>query len=194
MKEVKIGDQIWMSKNLDVDTFRNGDPIPHAETDEAWEEAAENQEPAWCYYDNDPTNGEKYGKLYNWYAVNDPRGLAPEGWYIPSDDEWMTLIDYLGGEIEAGVKMKSTIGWNDDGNGTNESGFSGLPAGDRNWSFYDIGKCGYWWSSTEEATHSALGYLPPTVFLHKHGRLINFPTHQKDNSINYKNLITNVAS
>jgi uncharacterized protein (TIGR02145 family) len=81
--------------------------------------------------------------------------LAPEGWYITSDDEWMTLIDYLGGEIEAGDKMKSTSGWTDDGNGTNESGFSGLPAGDRNGSFYDIGKCGYWWSSTEEATHSA---------------------------------------
>jgi len=155
MEEVKIGDQIWMTRNLNVDKFCNGDPIPEAKTNEEWIKAGENGEPAWCYYDNDPENGEKFGRLYNWYAVNDFRGLAPEGWYIPSDDEWMTLVDYLGGEIEAGEKMKSTSGWNDDGNGTNESGFSGLPAGDRNGSFYDFGKCGYWWSSTEEASHSA---------------------------------------
>lgn len=70
MEEVKVGDQIWMGRNLDVSTFRNGDPIPYAETDEEWEEAGENGEPAWCYYDNDPENGEKYGKLYNWYAVD----------------------------------------------------------------------------------------------------------------------------
>lgn len=152
MAELKIGDQIWSVKNLDVDTFRNGDPIPHAATDEQWEEAGENGTPAWCYYDNDPANGETYGKLYNWYAVNDPRGLAPEGWHIPSDDEWEILIDHLGGKDVAGTKMKSTSGWASNGNGTNESGFSGLPGGYRTFAcaeFLDVSEYGAWWSSAE---------------------------------------------
>lgn len=75
---VTIGTQVWRTKNLDVATFRNGDSIPQAKTNEEWEKAAENQQPAWCYYNNDPANGAKYGKLYNWYAVNDSRGLAPD--------------------------------------------------------------------------------------------------------------------
>jgi len=147
--EVTIGNQVWMTKNLNVDKFRNGEPIPQAKTDEEWKKAGDNGEPAWCYYDNDPANGEKYGKLYNWYAVNDPRGLAPEGWHIPSDEEWRALTDYLG--FEAGTKMKSTSGWKDDGNGTNESGFSGLPVGIRSGisDFFSMGDLGSWWSSTE---------------------------------------------
>ena len=109
--EVTIGKQVWMVENLNVDKFRNGDPIPHAETNEEWEKASDNKQPAWCYYDNDPANDTKYGKLYNWYAVNDSRGLAPAGFHIPSDSEWTVLIDYLGGKEVAGVKMKSTSGW-----------------------------------------------------------------------------------
>jgi uncharacterized protein (TIGR02145 family) len=103
---VTIGTQVWTTKNLDVSTFRNGDVIPQASTDEAWEAAGGNKQPAWCYYDNDSANGTKYGKLYNWYAVNDPRGLAPEGYHIPTDEEWTVLIDYLGGRGIAGKKMK----------------------------------------------------------------------------------------
>ncbi len=160
MEEIKIGDQIWSVKNLDVDTFRNGDPIPHAATDEQWEEAGENGTPAWCYYDNDPANGETYGKLYNWYAVNDPRGLAPEGWHVPSDDEWTTLTDLLGGwaSEDPGTKMKSTSGWEEDGNGTNESGFAGLPGGFRYLygTFNAIGYHGHWWSSTVYDLDTAL--------------------------------------
>jgi uncharacterized protein (TIGR02145 family) len=157
MEEIKIGDQIWSVKNLDVDTFRNGDPIPHAATDKQWEEAGENGTPAWCYYDNDPANGETYGKLYNWHAVNDPRGLAPEGWHVPSDDEWTILTDNLGGEDVAGTKMKSTSGWEKDGNASNESGFAGLPGGSRNYNgaFSNIGNNGYWWSYTEIDTSIA---------------------------------------
>ncbi len=109
--EVKIGKQVWMIKNLDVDTFRNGDAIPEAKTDEEWVRAGEESKPAWCYYENDPKNGKKYGKLYNWYAVVDPRGLAPKGWHIPSDAEWSSLINYLGGNEIAGKKMKSKHGW-----------------------------------------------------------------------------------
>jgi len=158
MEQIKIGDQTWSSKNLDVDTFRNGDSIPHAETEEQWEEAGKNGTPAWCYYDNDPANGETYGKLYNWYAVSDPRGLAPEGWHIPSDDEWERLTDHLGGEYVACTKMKSTSGWADGVYlNSNESGFSGLPGGYRltNGTFNSFGKAGIWWSSTEDLTNYA---------------------------------------
>ena len=148
---VTIGKQVWMTKNLDVSTFRNGDPIPEAKTNEAWGAAGENKQPAWCYYDNDPKNGTKYGKLYNWYAVNDPRGLAPAGYHIPTDAEWTVLTDYLGGIVIAGKKMKSTSGWVKNGNGTNSSGFSGLPGGGRSYdgAFGLIGKHGCWWSAPE---------------------------------------------
>lgn len=160
---VTIGTQVWMTKNLDVATFRNGDPIPEAKTWEEWEKAGENKQPAWCYYNNDPANGAKYGKLYNWYAVNDSRGLAPEGWHVPSDAEWTKLTDFLGGEEVAGTKMKST------------SGFSGLPGGDCNISgtFIYIGDYGSWWSSTEYNTNQAhnlsLKYYEGIVY-----RIVNF--------------------
>ena len=110
--EVAIGKQIWTSKNLDVSKFRNGEAIPLAKTNAEWESAGENQQPAWCYYENKTANGTTYGKLYNWYAVNDPRGLAPNGYHVPTDAEWTTLTDYLGGDSIAGTKMKSTSGWN----------------------------------------------------------------------------------
>jgi uncharacterized protein (TIGR02145 family) len=155
---VTIGKQIWSSKNLDVEYFRNGDPIPQAKTCEEWKLASENKKPIWCYYFFDPNNGKLYGKLYNWYAVNDPRGLAPIGWHIPEYSEWKQLIDYLGGYYYAGRKMKSSYGWSlgGDGNGTNESGFSGLPGGTVNYdgTFYakDLGK---WWSSTSNRNFDA---------------------------------------
>ena len=110
-ESVKIGNQEWMNRNLDVDRFRNRDLIPHIESDEEWKKAGQNEQPAWCYYDNDPENGKKYGKLYNWFAVNDPRGLAPEGFHVPTDDEWTILVEFLGGKDIAGHKMKSVDGW-----------------------------------------------------------------------------------
>jgi uncharacterized protein (TIGR02145 family) len=151
-----------MTKNLDVSSFRNGDPIPQAKTNEEWDKAGEEGKPAWCYYENKKKNGKKYGKLYNWHAVNDPRGLAPAGYHIPSDTEWTILSDYLGGDTVAGSKMKSTSGWKNNGNGTNSSGFSGLPGGGRYYSgSYDgMGTNGYWWSASEDYTGSAyLRYL-----------------------------------
>jgi uncharacterized protein (TIGR02145 family) len=153
--EISIGTQIWMTKNLEVSSFRNGDPIPQVKTNEEWKAAGVNKQPAWCYNDNDPSNGTKYGKLYNWYAVNDPRGLAPTGWHIPNNEEWNTLNKYLGGETaeqDAGKKMKSTSGWIENGNGSNKSNFNGLPGGARNWNsgaFGGIGGYSIWWSSTE---------------------------------------------
>ena len=159
--EVTIGTQIWMTENLNVNKFRNGDPIPEAKTNEEWDKAGTDHQPAWCYYNNDSTNGTKYGKLYNWYAVNDPRGLAPEGWIISSDRAWNRLADFLGGESIAGAKMKSKNGWYDNGNGTNKSGFSGLPGGCRydDGTFNGVGGFGYWWSATGGSILSGLYYL-----------------------------------
>jgi len=151
LEAVKIGDQHWMVENLDVDRFRNGDPVPHARTEAEWEEAGKDGRPAWCYYDNDPKNGNRYGRLYNWYAVTDPRGLAPEGWHIPSREEWTSLADEFGGIRKAGTALKSARGWGSRGNGTNESGFTGLPGGIRSHDgdFQYGGIYGYWWSATE---------------------------------------------
>lgn len=162
--EVTIGKQVWMTENLNVDKFRNGDLIPEVKTHVEWEKAGENKQPAWCYYNNEPNNGKIYGKLYNWYAVNDTRGLAPKGWHIPSEKEWVYLYDYLGGQITASNKLKSTNGWNDNGYATNESGFSGLPGGARSpeGKFYNIGDISYWWSSSEgrwgQAIYRDLGF------------------------------------
>ena len=151
---VTIGSQVWTSKNLDVATYRNGDVIPQVQDPNAWENLTTG---AWCYFDNDASNGTKYGKLYNWYAVNDPRGLAPNGYHIPTDAEWTQLSDYLGGESEAGTKMKSTSGWVENGNATNSSGFSGLPGGSRNvlGPFDYIDSSGAWWSSSKSNTYFA---------------------------------------
>ncbi|MBL7739480.1 MAG: fibrobacter succinogenes major paralogous domain-containing protein [Chitinophagaceae bacterium] len=148
--EVKIGKQSWMTANLNAEVFRNGDSLLHAKTYEEWATAFENKEPAWCYYDNDPGNGKKYGKLYNWFAVKDKRGLSPAGWHIPTDAEWNQLTEFLGGAEKAGTKMKSREGWDEGGNGTNSSGFSGLPGGIRDLSsgdFFKIGVEGWWWTT-----------------------------------------------
>ncbi len=157
---VTIGTQIWAETNLNVVTFRNGDTIPEAKTNQEWVAAGEALKPAWCYYNNDPATGQKYGKLYNWYAVNDPRELAPEGWSLSSDEDWAKLVYYLGGTGSAGIKLKSTSGWKDADNGTNDSGFTGLPGGYRveNGTFVNAGTIGIWWSTTESRTQSAIDY------------------------------------
>lgn len=167
-KEEISNSMIWMPQNLNVDRFRNGDLIPHVESEEEWKLAGENNQPAWCYYNNDSANEDKLGKLYNWYAVIDPRGLAPLGWHIPSKDEWKRYIEYIGKEFNtdlreyrnvAGRKMKSKEGWNVDCNGTNESGFSGYPCGLRSHfgSFEYFGHNGFWWSTSE--VDNAKAYL-----------------------------------
>ncbi len=151
---IQIGTQKWMRSNLDVAFYRNGDPIPQVTDPAAWEGLTTG---AWCYLNNDPIQGNKYGKIYNWYAVNDPRGLAPQGWHIPSDAEWTTLETTLGGSSVAGGKMKEpgTLNWVTPNTGAdNSSGFAGLPGGIRSssGSFFTGGESGYWWSSTETNT------------------------------------------
>ncbi len=148
---VTIGTQIWMKRNLEVDHYRNGDPIPQVKDTSEWANLTTG---AYCYYYNDKDSGVFYGKLYNWYAVNDPRGLAPAGWHIPSTSEWSELITYLGGEQIAGGKLKASgIGhWQPPNTGaTNESGFTALPAGWRSYygTFGFLGKYAYWWTSSE---------------------------------------------
>ena len=149
--EKKFGDRVWMLKNLDVTKFKNGDEIKEAKTIEEWKSAYENEEAAWCYYENNPENGKKYGILYNWYAVKDPRGLCPEGWAVASEDDWKELMNNLGGGDTAGSKMKSQNEWNNDSNALNSSNFSALGSGmrDENGDFYDLNQRATWWTSTE---------------------------------------------
>ncbi|MFZ4671933.1 MAG: fibrobacter succinogenes major paralogous domain-containing protein [Flavobacterium sp.] len=157
IETVIIGTQEWKVKNLDVSRYRNGDIIPEVKDPEEWASLSTG---AWCYYNNDPENGNVYGKLYNWYAVNDSRGLAPEGFHIPSDEEWTKLINYLGGEEIAGGKLKSTgtsLWFSPNTNATNYCGFSGLPAGYRtgNGIFKNVGMIGFWWLSSGRDTSKA---------------------------------------
>ena len=150
VRTAKYGMQEWAASNLNVSTFRNGDAIPEAKTKEEWIKAANDEKPAWCYFKNEPENGQKYGRLYNWYAINDPRGLAPTGWRIPVNADWMTLVKNLQGVDYAGPKLKSITGWKSK-NGINKIGFSALPAGmrDENGDFNFLGTVSQWWSNSE---------------------------------------------
>ena len=147
-KTVAIGKQIWMAENLNVTQYRNGDPIPEVQDKEEWDNLTTG---AWCWYENNSANGTTYGRLYNWYAVNDQRGLAPEGWHVPSSDEWTKLTDAFGGAETAGTNLKTTSGWDDGGNGDNKSGFSAIPGGYRSHEgfFSNMGRNALFWTSTE---------------------------------------------
>jgi uncharacterized protein (TIGR02145 family) len=151
---VTIGSQVWMKKNLNVCKYRNGDDIPQVQDPAAWANLTTG---AWCYYENNTSNGPVYGKLYNWYAVNDPRGLAPNGYHLANKNEYSTLITYLGGFDLAGGKMKATYLWNSPNTGaTNSSGFTGLPGGYRGadgvFNSTGLGYSCYLWTSTEDST------------------------------------------
>jgi uncharacterized protein (TIGR02145 family) len=155
----RLGTQTWMAQNLNVTQFRNGDPIPEAQTAEEWRKANLEGTPAWCYYKNDPENAAIYGKLYNWYAITDPRGIAPQKWHVPNQEEWNRMINFLGGKQKAGPSLKSSSGWNKGGNGSNQSNFMALPGGsrDENGSFLGMGNYGYFWTAQEQAAYNAWG-------------------------------------
>lgn len=110
--QVQAGRQTWMLQNLNVTHFKNGDAIPQATTNEAWNLAANEGKPAWCYYNNISDQEMYYGKLYNWFAVNDPRGLSPEGWHVANENDWKILISTYGDSI-AGGALKIDNGWMD---------------------------------------------------------------------------------
>jgi uncharacterized protein (TIGR02145 family) len=161
---VAICNQTWIKTNLNVSKYSDGTLIPQVTDPSQWANLTTG---AWCYYNNDPTNGAVYGKLYNWYAVmgiydaasaTNPalrKKLAPTGWHVPTDSEWTQLTNCLGGTSVAGGKMKSTdILWlSPNTAATNSSGFTGLPGGyrDVNGSFKWIGYNCFWWSSSEES-------------------------------------------
>ncbi|OVE78708.1 hypothetical protein BVY01_04640 [bacterium I07] len=159
-RTIKIGNQVWMAENLKVTHYRNGDPIPHVTSTTAWSNLSTG---AYCNYENTASNVSTYGCLYNWYAVNDSRKIAPVGWHVPTDAEWRTLVDYLGGSGVAGGKMKEsgTLHWKSPNTGaTNSSDFSVLPGGYRNnpGDFYSVGSDAPFWSSTEGSSLSAWGW------------------------------------
>ena len=147
---VKIGNQTWMAENLRTTSYRNGNPITNITNPNEWD--GNFSLGAWAHYNNDSQNENPYGKLYNGYAISG--NVCPVGWHVPTDAEWTELSDFLGGENVAGWKMKSigTEYWQSPNtDATNESGFSGLPGGNRNinGTFGSIGEGGWWWSSTE---------------------------------------------
>ena len=159
--DVTIGTQTWSKCNLNVDTYLNGDPIPEVTDPNTWIGLTTG---AWCYYSNDSANEPTYGKLYNWFAVNDPRGLAPTGYHIPTNDELITLLNYIDPASSGGATVPNNAGgplkevqfchWDAPNTAaTNSSGFTGLPGGFRetlSGVFGGINEVGTWWSSTED--------------------------------------------
>ncbi|MCU0399633.1 MAG: fibrobacter succinogenes major paralogous domain-containing protein [Algoriphagus sp.] len=150
-KTVKIGNQTWMAENLNVITYRNGDTIPAAYDEEEWALGGVFLMPARMDVLFDEENGKFFGKLYNYLAISDERGIAPDGWRVPTDEDWNILAETLGGPSAATAKLKSAEGWVEE-NGTNESGFEGYPIGmiDEYGFFEGMGYSGYWWSITQE--------------------------------------------
>jgi uncharacterized protein (TIGR02145 family) len=150
---VVIGTQTWMVENLKTTKYRNGDAIPNI-SDFSWPTTTFG---GYCSYLNSTYNKSTFGYMYNWYAAMDSRNLAPAGWHIPSDAEWKTLSDYLGGDTVAGGKLKDTIQWYYPNIGaTNQSGFSGLPGGITHTQEWNLYAYGYWWSTSEYSATAIL--------------------------------------
>ena len=184
---VQIGTQCWTQSNLKVSKYRNGDNIPTGLSNSAWENATTG---AYTFYNNDPVNDGLYGKLYNQYAVADSRGLCPTGWHVPSEGEWLTLENHLGGANVAGSALKSTAmqptpgGWNPPDPGsppyagaTNSSGFTALPGGRRDHlgGFGNLNNEGNWWSSSVESGFLA-NYRYMLNFTGVHINMLHFRT------------------
>ena len=193
---VKICEQVWMLRNLDVDHYRNGDSIPEVRDSIEWRNLKTG---AWCYYKNDSAMGKIFGKLYNWYAVNDSRGLSPAGWHVPTDDEWKELemclgmsqpeadeIGYRGTDQSSQLAGRADL-WRAGALTSNTkfgtSGFSALPGGfrdDHGWfnGFYDIGYSGGWWSSADSSATNAwyreLGYTSANIVRCDNNKVIGF--------------------
>lgn len=157
---LKIGNQFWLIENLKVTRFRNGDKIPNVTENTDW---ASSSSEAYCCYDNDTSNTDSYGYLYNWHTINDNRIICPKGWHIPTLKEWKELEEYLGGGKLAFDKMKEpgTSHWKTSNeSASNDSGFTSLPSGFRlyNGNFDEIGINAPWWTSTEKDSQFAYPY------------------------------------
>lgn len=153
-KTVRIGNQVWMAENLKVTHYRNGDPIMHVSSDSVWCTRSF-MGGAYCVYDHNDMNSDTYGNLYHRRAVDDYRHIAPEGWHVPTQDDWLTLIEFLGGDSLAGGKLKAegTTCWESPNAGaTNETGFTALPGGYRDCrkdDFKEMGQSAYFWVSEQ---------------------------------------------
>src|SRR5664280_2706679 len=164
-KTITIGTQTWMAENLRTTKYRDSTEIPNVTDNTAWDALTTG---AYCNYNN-TTSADTiatYGRLYNWYAATDSRNIAPAGWHVPTDAEWTTLTTYLGGESVAGGKMKETgiTHWISPNTGaTNESGFSALPSGMRNWYdglyIYLVVSTNFWSTTANMAPYSYSCYL-----------------------------------
>ncbi len=171
---VTIGTQVWMSENLKTTRYRDSTEIPSVTDDTAWNKLTSG---AYCDFENKLFNSVTYGRLYNWFAVTNPRNISPEGWHVPTDEDWNILTEYLGGDSIAGGKLKETglTHWNSPNTGaTNESEFTARPGGFRggNGSFVGLGVYGNFWSSTVENNTLAWGrylYFEDSNFIRGHG-------------------------
>lgn len=158
---VTIGNQTWMTENLKVTKYANGEKISNVSEYEKWSELTTG---AYCNYLNKIPNAHIYGRLYNWFAVSDKRNIAPKGWRVATENDWMTLINYLAGEMVAGGKLKdsTTTHWKFPNTGaTNISGFNALPSGIRssNGEFGSLNKSCSWWANTLADEKNAIGYF-----------------------------------
>jgi uncharacterized protein (TIGR02145 family) len=152
-KTILIGTQTWMVENLKTTRFNDGTSIPLVFDAKSWSSLTT---PACCWQNNDIIRKVTYGNLYNWYAVNTHK-LCPTGWHVPSDAEWTRMTDYLGGDNNAGGKLKESgfkHWYNPNTGASNETYFSALPGGDRlndtTASFENLRKVGGWWTTTSE--------------------------------------------
>jgi len=165
---LKIGNHVWITENLKATRYRNGEPVPEVADEAEWPKQTAG---ARCAYDNKPENGKTFGFLYNWFAVNDPRGLAPEGWHIATNADWADLAETLGGEKEAGNALKAPGKWGVPANEEKESsGFEALPSGarrDADGGFLMLGQFARFWTSTPasngKAFVRALGFYDSTL-------------------------------
>lgn len=149
-EKVHFSDELnrWALFNLDVQHFANGDAIPHVPDSASW---VANESPAWVYYMNDTSMSHNYGRLYNWYAIADPRGLCPEGWHVATDEDWERLVQAFGGAMTAGARLKADNGWELPIDiAAPVSGFNALPSGNRkpNGIFNGLGLSAPFWTST----------------------------------------------
>ena len=196
---VLIGDQCWFAENLRTTVYANGDVIPAGVSGGGWGELeglgattvyGEGSSVFTCVdYSPDidacdeAQSLAEYGRLYNWYAVDDARGLCPSGWHVPTDGEWTGLEDYIASQGFAGFRgqaLKSTTGWSAGGNGTDDFGFSAPPGGYRDFSsghFLLAGELGYWWSSSPDGGDAwcrYMGYLYSDILRDKYNPLLGF--------------------
>ena len=179
---VAIGSQCWFSENLRSAQYRTGESILNIQDPVEWGSANNGSIAGYAVYDNSAANADVYGYLYNFYAVEDARGLCPAGWHVPTDDDWKVLelflgmpasevnsAGYRGGAQNVGNQLKATNGWYNNGNGTDDFGFSALPGGyrnDYNGYFYNAANNGFWWSSSPSGGNAwfrRLGFSYPDI-------------------------------